>query len=51
MNYAHFYRASRRYANKRITREEFMTDWEYAQRRQGIVPARAHRGAKRKGEA
>jgi hypothetical protein len=36
MEYKHFYIAIRRYVKSRITRNEFLIDWEYAQRRQGI---------------
>jgi hypothetical protein len=36
MDYKKFYVAIRRYAKKRISRGEFMTDWKDAQRSQGI---------------
>ena len=36
MDYKKFYVAIRRYAKKRISRSEFLTDWGDAQRSQGI---------------
>jgi len=38
MEYKRFYLAIRRYAKNKITRGEFWTEWDYAQRRQGIEP-------------
>jgi hypothetical protein len=36
MDYKKFYIAARRYAKRRISRGEFVADWEDAQRSQGM---------------
>jgi len=38
MDYKYFYIAIRRYAKRKITLDEFIVDWGYAQSRQGIKP-------------
>jgi hypothetical protein len=37
MEYKYFYIAIRRLIKKRISRAEFITDWETAQKKQGVM--------------
>jgi hypothetical protein len=45
MDYKKFYIAVRRYAKKRISRGEFVTDWKDAQRSQGMNTKKLERTA------
>ncbi|MDR0301518.1 MAG: hypothetical protein LBI04_04295 [Treponema sp.] len=49
MDYKKFYVAVRRYAKRKITRGDFLTDWKDAQRSQGIGIEKPETGCGTKG--